>query len=156
MNGPSAYDGAGRRRQTKCRDPAARAPAGRPAGMARRQGAAAKPPSPERAEPRPPARPKPARTASEPSRPPRREKGAPAAPPRAPPPADAAQARQRIGRLEREVEQMAQERDFYYAKLRKVEDFCQENEREAIVQQVLEILYEADEEHGFLPPDDDQ
>ncbi|OHT08271.1 hypothetical protein TRFO_04868 [Tritrichomonas foetus] len=60
-----------------------------------------------------------------------------------------------IAELKEELEQMNQERDFYYEKLRKIEDFCQDNEEEAIVQSILNILYEADEEKGFLPPDDE-
>jgi RP/EB family microtubule-associated protein len=60
-----------------------------------------------------------------------------------------------IEELKVEVEQMKQERDFYYEKLRKIEDYCQENENESHVKVVLEILYEPDEEKGFLPPEDD-
>jgi hypothetical protein len=66
------------------------------------------------------------------------------------------QLKNRIEKLEQEVDQMAQERDFYYAKLRKIEDCCQENEEQTMVQQILEILYEADEERGFLPPEDEE
>jgi RP/EB family microtubule-associated protein len=173
MNGPMTYDGVGRRRQTKCKDPTDRGrPTVKPAGMAKRQGGLPlKPPPPENPAPAPGAvaakavKPKPARTASEPPRPLKREKVAvqaahsprAAPPPPAPsvPPPDTKQAQKRVERLEQEVEQMAQERDFYFAKLRKVEDFCQENEGEKILQQILDILYEADEEHGILPPEDE-
>jgi RP/EB family microtubule-associated protein len=165
MSGPMGYDGPGRRRQTKCRDPTDRGrPANKPAGMAKRQGGVPlKNPAPARQD-RPPPRPaggpkaKPSRTESEPPKP---ATAAPAgaADPRGPGPAksgEAKQLRKRMEKLEQEVEQMAQERDFYYGKLRKIEDYCQENEEQAVVQQILEILYEVDEENGFLPPDDDE
>jgi RP/EB family microtubule-associated protein len=181
MGGPMGYDGPGRRRQTKCKDPTDRGrPANKPAGMAKRQGGVPlkNPDAPKKDRPPPtPAQAaapagkapkvKPLRTESEPPKPPKSAKGggssaAPAAAPAVdpgglpPPPAgDAKQLKKRAEKLEQEVEQMAQERDFYYSKLRKIEDYCQENEDDSVVQQVLEILYEADEEHGFLPPDDE-
>jgi RP/EB family microtubule-associated protein len=169
MGGPKGYDGPGRRRQVKCRDPTERGrPAVKPAGMAKRQGGVPlKPPGPA------PRAPPPARevAAPAPAKPP---KGKPPKPPDADPPpikpakaakpvsvspdppADGKQLKKRAERLEQEVEQLSQERDFYFFKLRRIEDYCQENEDEAIVQQILEILYEADEAHGFLPPEDDE
>ena len=51
---------------------------------------------------------------------------------------------------------MNQERDFYYEKLRKIEDFCQDNEDNEMVKLILDILYEADESRGFMPPEDDE
>jgi RP/EB family microtubule-associated protein len=62
-----------------------------------------------------------------------------------------------VAKLEEDVEQRAQERDFYYAKLRKVEELCQDydyDDEESPVHEILDILYEPDEEHGFFPPDD--
>lgn len=53
---------------------------------------------------------------------------------------------------EAEIAQLNQERDFYYGKLRRIEDYCQDHEDEENLKQILEILYEADEAHGFLPP----
>ena len=35
---------------------------------------------------------------------------------------------------------------------RKIEEFCQENEDNEMVKQILEIMYEADEENGFVAP----
>ena len=54
-----------------------------------------------------------------------------------------------------QFEEMTQERDFYYDKLRRVEDFCQDHEEEQLIQNILSILYETDESLGFLPPEDD-
>lgn len=61
-----------------------------------------------------------------------------------------------IKELEEDVEQMNQERDFYYDKLRKVEEYCQDNEDIEELKPVLDILYEPDEEHGFLPPEEEE
>jgi RP/EB family microtubule-associated protein len=147
LGGTTGYDGPGRRRQCKCRDPTDRGrPSNRPAGMAQRRGGIPMnaPPPPAPAAPKQPARAKlepktkPARTASGEPQPP-----------------EARQLRQEITSLKQELEQREQERDFYYGKLRKIEDYCQENEEDNVVQQILEILYEADEEHGFVAPEDD-
>lgn len=54
-----------------------------------------------------------------------------------------------------ELSQMSLEKEFYFAKLRKIEEICQDNEDNAIVQQILDVLYEQDEEHGFVIPNDD-
>jgi RP/EB family microtubule-associated protein len=58
-------------------------------------------------------------------------------------------------KLREEVDLMTQERDFYYEKLRKVEEFCQDNQLsgEGAYQKILEILYETDAENGFVAPD---
>lgn len=58
--------------------------------------------------------------------------------------------------LKEDYELMTQERDFYYDKLRKVEDFCQDNEQEISYKKILDILYETDEAQGFVAPDDAQ
>ena len=58
--------------------------------------------------------------------------------------------------LKEDYEMMTQERDFYYDKLRKVEDFCEDNENETTYKKILDILYETDEAHGFVAPDDAQ
>jgi RP/EB family microtubule-associated protein len=170
MGGPTGYDGPGRRKQTKCRDPTSRGrPPNKPAGMAKRQaGVPLKNPEPvkrERPPPTPasraaakPAKPKSSRTESEPPKPPKPAKAPPvAAQGRTPGQSgDTKQLKQKVEQLEGEVDQMAQERDFYYGKLRKIEDYCQEHEEQSVVQQILEILYEADEEHGFLTPEDEE
>ena len=57
-------------------------------------------------------------------------------------------------RLQEDVEQMTQERDFYYEKLRKVEEFCQDHEGEVAYVKILDILYETDEARGFVAPDE--
>lgn len=56
--------------------------------------------------------------------------------------------------LEEDYELMTQERDFYYDKLRKVEDFCEDNDNEIAYKKILDILYETDEANGFVAPDD--
>lgn len=61
----------------------------------------------------------------------------------------------RIQELEEENDQVTQERDFYYDKLRRVEDYCQDNEGTPNIQEILEILYETDESKGFLPQEEE-
>lgn len=76
--------------------------------------------------------------------------------------ADIAELKAKIKELKAEVkkskedyEEMIQERDFYYDKLRRVEDFCQDHEDDENINSVLAILYETDEKNGFLPPEEE-
>jgi RP/EB family microtubule-associated protein len=46
-----------------------------------------------------------------------------------------------MSRLKEEIDQMTQERDFYFDKLRRVEEVCQEGEDEPIIERILEVLY---------------
>ena len=62
------------------------------------------------------------------------------------------QEKNHVTELEAEVDQVTSEREFYYGKLRKIEEFCQDHEDNEIVKQILEIMYEADEENGFVSP----
>ena len=48
---------------------------------------------------------------------------------------------------------LLEERDFYYQKLQSVEALCQNKEGNEFAQKVLEILYQTDEERGFVSPD---
>ena len=48
---------------------------------------------------------------------------------------------------------LLEERDFYYQKLQSVEQLCQGKEGNEFAQKVLEILYQTDEERGFVSPD---
>jgi RP/EB family microtubule-associated protein len=57
-------------------------------------------------------------------------------------------------KLQEDIELMTEERDFYYDKLRKVEEFCQDNAAETAYRKILDILYETDEKNGFVRPDD--
>lgn len=57
-------------------------------------------------------------------------------------------------RLQEDLEQMTEERDFYYEKLRKVEEFCQDHESDVAYVKILDILYETDEARGFVAPDE--
>jgi RP/EB family microtubule-associated protein len=63
--------------------------------------------------------------------------------------------RKQVSQLGGDVEQRVQERDFYFMKLRKIEEFCQDHEDNSLIKEILDVLYEADEEHGFLPPEED-
>lgn len=58
--------------------------------------------------------------------------------------------------LKEEVKMMTEERDFYYEKLRKVEEFCQDNEDDVKYKMIIDILYETDEAHGFVAPDEEE
>jgi RP/EB family microtubule-associated protein len=170
LGGPGGYDGPGRRRQCKCRDPTGRGrPGNKPAGMAKRRGGIpmntppaqdrprAPPASKQPAQPQQPAKPKPVRADGDAKPKPKPSKPSP--PPIGDPPGAAAgdtkQLRKEIAALRQELQQREQERDFYYGKLRRIEDYCQENEEQPVMQQVLDILYETDEEHGFIAPEDD-
>ena len=66
------------------------------------------------------------------------------------------QEKKHVTELEAEVDQVTSEREFYYGKLRKIEEFCQDHEDNDIVKQILEIMYEADEENGFVAPENAQ
>lgn len=63
------------------------------------------------------------------------------------------QIKKQVGEMQEEIDQLTQERDFYYGKLRKIEEFCQVNEDDEMVRRILDIMYETDEEHGFVQPD---
>lgn len=62
------------------------------------------------------------------------------------------QANKHIEELEDEIQQSNQERDFYYNKLRSIEVFCQEHGEDELIKKVLEIMYETDEQNGFVSP----
>lgn len=66
-----------------------------------------------------------------------------------------AELKKHVKELEDDVEQMNQERDFYYSKLRKVEEYCQDHEDLEELKPILDILYEPDEEHGFFSPEEE-
>jgi RP/EB family microtubule-associated protein len=157
FTGPtSAYDAPARRRSSKCKDvkPAARPPPAQKTTKPASAGPAVKhAPSAVTAQKAVPSR----QVAA--AKPPPRSQQPPQA--EAPPVASGSDAaelkrlRKMVAKLEEDVEQRVQERDFYYAKLRRVEEFCQDHEDESPVKDILDILYEPDEEHGFLPPDDE-
>jgi RP/EB family microtubule-associated protein len=174
MGGAPDYDAAKRRKEARCKEPTSRGrPNKKPAGMAKRQGGIplapaakatraghvpnpvdVKKPEPAKVKPSKKAEPDPVKLQK-----PAKSSGAPPGP--VPSGSDLAakeakKFRKEIEELKVEVEQMKQERDFYYEKLRKIEDYCQENENETHVKVVLEILYEPDEEKGFLPPEEDE
>ncbi|XP_076463222.1 microtubule-associated protein RP/EB family member 1-like [Babylonia areolata] len=52
-----------------------------------------------------------------------------------------------------EKEGLEKERDFYFGKLRDIEVICQENEDNAMIKGVMDILYATEE--GFAPPEDE-
>ena len=175
QGGVQDYDAVGRRKQTHCKEPNSRGRINKkPAGMAKRHGGMGAAGARLQADnknknlrpgvipgtveakqiPKKAAMPKRAhdeqpRAAQKPAA----SKPAPAG--GAASSAEVKELKHQIAELKEELEQMNQERDFYYEKLRKIEDFCQDNEDESVIQSILNILYEADEEKGFLPPDDE-
>lgn len=173
VGGNPDYDAVARRHQTRCKEPNERGRINKkPAGMAKRSNGLppnrnpkSQPPAsrvkagaiPGTAEAKathnPPARVKKAGpAASVPSKAERNTKSESSAAESA----TVAKLKAKVAELQDEVTQMNQERDFYYEKLRKIEDFCQENEENEIVKTILDILYEADAERGFLPPDEEE
>jgi RP/EB family microtubule-associated protein len=60
--------------------------------------------------------------------------------------------RKKVAELSTDAEDASIARDFYFTKARKIEDFCLDYEDDWRIREILEILYEPDEEHGFLPP----
>jgi RP/EB family microtubule-associated protein len=141
MGGSPDYDGVDRRKRAKCKEPTGRGRRDtKPAGMAKRGAKLAQTTSlktkPVDAKPMTARRVEPLRR-----NPVRVQSGI--------------GTQRRITKLEVDVEQIVQERDFYYGKLRHIEDFCQANEDSPRLKQILEILYEADPKRGFLPPQPD-
>lgn len=67
--------------------------------------------------------------------------------------AELKQMKSQVNEMREEIDQLTQERDFYYGKLRRIEEFCQVNESDDMVKKILEIMYETDEEHGFVQPE---
>ncbi|KAK7794073.1 hypothetical protein R5R35_010281 [Gryllus longicercus] len=62
----------------------------------------------------------------------------------------------KISELTSQANDFEKERDFYYKKLRDIEDVCQEgdNEQDPVIQKILEVLYSVDD--GFAPPTDEE
>lgn len=61
--------------------------------------------------------------------------------------------KEKVEELKNDNKILLEERDFYYQKLQSVEALCQNKEESEFAQQVLEILYQTDEERGFVSPD---
>ncbi|KAH0786392.1 EB1 protein [Histomonas meleagridis] len=166
------YDAVGRRKQTRCKEPNERDKMpGKPAGMASNRTRVAPGNPPIRSHPTPsvpPAQGKPLRRVGNTTKAsaPRKVAKEPVAKHQSNVQATNAHAsdssakevkalKTKVNELTEEVEQMSQERDFYYDKLRKVEDYCQDHENEPNIKEILDILYEADESKGFLPPEEE-
>ena len=64
------------------------------------------------------------------------------------------QLKEKNDELKKDNQILLEERNFYYQKLQKVEDICQAKEGDEFAKQILEILYQTDEEHGFVSPDE--
>jgi RP/EB family microtubule-associated protein len=152
------YDGAERRRVTKCKAPSSRTLGDkRPsAGAIPKQ--RAPPPPPVKSPTKPVSVKAPPKAASlrGAETPVVRTVGQAVRPqPAATQPDPRAPSRQEIARLKEELDQMAQEKEFYFEKLRRVEEICQEAEDDPTITRILDILYETDPERGFLPPEEE-
>ena len=158
------YDAVARRKHFHCREPKGSVSNAKPAGMAKRKiPGAAEPtvPKPTGIRPgvipgredfeKPKRKPAVARQQVHEEQQPKRA-AAPAAPANS---KELEKAKAKIEELNEEVEQANQERDFYYGKLREIEDFCQQNENDDMIKHILEILYKTDEENGFVSPEED-
>ena len=161
------YDAIGRRKQTHCKEPNERdRMPGKPAGMAshRTRVAPGNPPTKSKPAAPAPAAGKPLRRVGDTTKPTvaRKPVREPVSKPASNMPSSDASAKElkalkaKVKELTEESEQMGQERDFYYDKLRKVEDYCQDHEGEENIKEILEILYETDESKGFLPPEEEE
>lgn len=61
--------------------------------------------------------------------------------------------RKQVDDMKITVDGLEKERDFYFGKLRTIEILCQEHEDNAVVKEIMDILYAT--EDGFAAPDDD-
>ena len=55
--------------------------------------------------------------------------------------------------LKIESQTLLEERNFYFEKLQRIETLCQDKDNDLFVNEICKILYETDEEHGFVDPD---
>jgi RP/EB family microtubule-associated protein len=62
--------------------------------------------------------------------------------------------REQLEEMKRDNQTLTEERNFYYNKLQRVEELCQSRPGDAFAEQVLGVLYETDEDHGFVSPDE--
>ena len=62
--------------------------------------------------------------------------------------------RDQIEELKKDNQTLLEERNFYFNKLQRVETLCQTKEGDQFAESILDVLYETDEEHGFVAPDE--
>jgi hypothetical protein len=61
--------------------------------------------------------------------------------------------KQELEEMKKANQTLVDERNFYYAKLQKVEAMCQIR-HDDFATEILGVLYETDEAHGFICPDE--
>lgn len=64
------------------------------------------------------------------------------------------QLKTQLEEMKKDNQILLEERTFYYEKLQKIEVICQDNPDNELSGQILNILYETDEAHGFVAPDE--
>lgn len=64
------------------------------------------------------------------------------------------QLKDKVEQLKGDNQTLLDERNFYYDKLQAVEQLCLRLEGDEFANQILEVLYKTDEEHGFVSPDE--
>lgn len=62
--------------------------------------------------------------------------------------------KEKVDLLKSDNQTLLDERNFYYDKLQAVEQLCLKLENDEFAKQILEVLYQTDEEHGFVSPDE--
>ena len=62
--------------------------------------------------------------------------------------------KEEVEALKKDNQTLLEERNFYFNKLQRVETLCQAKEGDAFAESILEVLYETDEENGFVSPDE--
>ncbi|KAK8842081.1 microtubule integrity protein mal3 [Tritrichomonas musculus] len=62
--------------------------------------------------------------------------------------------KEKVEQLKSDNQTLLDERNFYYDKLQAVEQLCLKLENDDFAKQILDVLYQTDEEHGFVSPDE--
>ncbi|KAH0785745.1 microtubule-associated protein RP/EB family member 3-like isoform X1 [Histomonas meleagridis] len=155
------YDGPGRRAQCKCKEPGAK---GRTGSSTKRQTSTKTtqrvtinvPKSTQPTKPKTTIKSNPAPTPAPRAKPTLRSNAKPALTPARTTSSsvEIKQLKAKLEELKKDNQILVEERTFYYEKLQKVEVICQDNEDSELANQILNILYETDEEHGFVAPDE--
>jgi RP/EB family microtubule-associated protein len=70
------------------------------------------------------------------------------------PPGQLQLAKEELEKAKKDNQSLAEERNFYYDKLQRVEALCQTHGDDDFANEILAILYETDEARGFVSPDE--